>query len=153
MCVKHTDMIKMKIYLAAPLSQDKRNDMSKAVQILREHKEFEVYAPVEHTIPNAWDYPNNEWGLMVFTEDIQAIQNCDFVVLLSYGRNSTAGANWEAGYAFGIGKMVIVVEMLKDEVMSLMVANGRYATVKGLDGLRSYDWNELPKSRTDTEQK
>jgi nucleoside 2-deoxyribosyltransferase len=147
-------MRKMKIYLAAPLSQDKRNDMSKAVQILREHKEFEVYAPVEHTIPNAWDYPNNEWGLMVFTEDIQAIQNSDYVVLLSYGRQApTAGATWEAGYAFGLGKMVIVVEMLKGEVMSLMVANGRYATVKGLEGLKDYDWDTMPKSRTMTEQK
>ena len=140
-----------KIYLAASLSQDKRKDMTEAIWMLRE-KGFDVYAPVEHTIPNAWDYPNSEWGLMVFTEDIQAIQNCDFVVLLSYGRNSTAGANWEAGYAFGLGKSVIVVEMT-GEVMSLMVANGRYATVKGLEGLRSYDWNELPKSRTDTEQK
>ncbi len=146
-------MEKRKVYLAAPLSQEKRNEMSKAVQILRENPLLEVYAPVEHTIPNAWDYPNNEWGLMVFTEDIQAIQNSDFVVLLSYGRLApTAGATWEAGYAFGLGKTVIVVEMT-DEIMSLMVANGRYATVKGLSGLMEYDWNTLPKSRTLTEQK
>ena len=146
-------MSKFKVYLAAPLSQDKRDDMSKAVQILRENDMLEVYAPVEHTIPNAWNYPNNELGLMVFTEDIQAIQNSDFVVVLSYGRlTPTAGAIWEAGYAFGIGKTVIVVEMT-DEIMSLMVANGRYATVKGLEGLQDYDWNSLPKSRTSTEQK
>ena len=37
--------------------------------------------------------------------------------------------------------------------MSLMVANGRYATVKGLDGLLQYDWKTMPKSRTKTEQK
>ena len=153
MSVNTKKMDKYKVYLAAPLSQDKRNDMSNALQILRENKMLEVYAPVEHTIPNAWDYPNNEWGLMVFTEDIQAIQNSDFVVVLSYGRlANTAGATWEAGYAFGIGKTVIVVEMT-DEIMSLMVANGRYATVKGLYGLSEYDWETLPKSRTSTEQK
>lgn len=142
----------MNIYLAAPLSNDKRNDMYNALRILRD-KDLDVYAPVEHTIPHAWDYPNNEWGLMVFTEDIQAIQNSDFVVLLSYGRSApTAGATWEAGFAFGIGKNVLVVEMT-DEVMSLMVANGRYATVHGLEGLIDYDFEKMPRTRTMTEQK
>jgi nucleoside 2-deoxyribosyltransferase len=141
----------MNIYLAASLSEDKRNDMTEALSILR-GKGLEVYAPVEHQIPNAWDWPNTEWGLMVFTEDIQAIQSCDVLVMICYGRLSTAGANWEAGYAFGIGKKVIVVEMT-DGLMSLMVANGRYATVRGLKGLEDYDFSEMPKTRTGTEQK
>ena len=125
--------------------------MYAALEMLR-GKGFDVYAPIEHKMPNAWDYPNDEWGLMVFTCDIKAIDRCDVLVILSCGRNSTAGANWEAGYAFGIGKKVIVVEMT-DDVMSLMVANGRYATVKGLEGLAQYDWDTMPKTRTKTEQK
>lgn len=141
----------MKVYLATPLSQEKREDMHRALDILRS-KGLDVYAPVENTIPNAWDYPNSEWGLMVFTEDLKAIRSSDIVVMLSYGRMSTAGANWEAGYAFGTGKKIVLVEMT-DEVMSLMVANGRYATVKGLDGLSEYDFSKMPKTRTDTEQK
>ena len=141
----------MKIYLASSLNSNCRGDMYKAVEMLRA-KGMDVYAPVEHKIPNAWDYPNDEWGLMVFTADITAIDDCDIVVMLCYGRNSTAGANWEAGYAYGTGKKVIVVEMT-DEVMSLMVANGRYATVKGLEGLANYDWEVMPKTRTNTEQK
>jgi len=141
----------MKIYLATTLENDSRKEMYDALEILRS-KGHDVYAPIEHKIPNAWDYPNQEWGLMVFTSDINAIQECDVVVMLSHGRHSTAGANWEAGYAFGIGKKVIVVEMT-DEPMSLMVANGRYATVKGLSGLLKYDWSKMPETRTDTEQK
>lgn len=42
---------------------------------------------------------------------------------------------------------------MTDNVMSLMTANGRYATVCGLAGLASYDWDNMPKMRTDTEQK
>lgn len=141
----------MKIYLAASLDTDKREDMYTALEILR-NKGYDVYAPVEHFMPNAWDYPNHEWGLMVFESDIQAINNADIMVMLCYGRNSTAGTNWEAGYAFGIGKKVIVVEMI-DDVMSLMVANGRYATVKGLKQLSLYDFEKLPQLRTATEQK
>lgn len=141
----------MKIYLASSLDTEARAAMYTAVDLLRS-KDFEVYAPVETKIPNAWDYPNPEWGLMVFTSDIVALDSSDIVVLLSNGRNSTAGANWEAGYAYAKGKKVIVVEMTND-IMSLMVANGRWATVKGLDGLAKYDWHSMPKTRTNTEQK
>lgn len=125
--------------------------MDKAKTILRSCG-HDVYVPVENFIPNAWDYPNDEWGLMVFTSDVKAIDNSDVLVLLSYGRMGTAGCNWEAGYAYAKGKKVIVVEMT-DEPMSLMVANGRYATVKGLDKLSSYDWKTMPRTRTTTEQK
>ena len=148
-------MTKKKIYIATTFQEDKRSDMHTAIDLLR-NLGFEVYAPVEHIIPNAWDYPNDEWGLMVFEADVEAIKQSDYVVMLSYGRESnvgaTAGTNWEAGFAFGIGKKVIVVEMT-DNVMSLMVANGRYATVKGLSGLKNYDWKNLPQTRTKTEQK
>ena len=141
----------MKIYLAAPLEPKiRRNDMTNVLQELRLQKKFDVYAPIEHIIPNAWDYPNNEWGLMVFAQDVNAIKDCDVMVALSYGRNNTSsGTNWEIGFAFGIGKKVIVVEMDNDDYeMSLMVANGRYATVKGIEGLKNYDWENMPKSRT-----
>lgn len=141
----------MKVYVASSMSNEKRKNMENAVNILRS-KGFEVYNPCEHTIPNAWDYPNDEWGLMVFTNDISAIQDSDIVVLLSYGRMSTAGANWEAGYAFGLGKKIIVVEMT-NEIMSLMVANGRYATIKGLEELENYNFDTMPTYRTKTEQK
>lgn len=147
-------MTNKKVYLAAPFGtpdSDKRKNAIIAANILR-GKWFDVFCPWEYTIPHAWDYPNEEWGLMVFMNDVHAIDNSDIVVVLSYGRESTAGTNWEAGYAFGTGKTVIVVEMT-EEIMSVMVANGRYATVRGLDGLRDYDFETMPHLRTDTEQK
>jgi len=141
----------MDIYLAASLSHDKRQSMYDALEILR-NKGFKVYAPIEHFIENAWDWPNDEWGLQVFRNDVEAIKNCDLVVSLTWGRLQTsAGTTWEQGFAYGIGKKVILVEMT-DNVQSLMVANGRYATVKGLDELKLYDFDNLPESRTNTEQ-
>ena len=144
----------MKVYLAAPFGEPnskKRENAENARKILLA-LDCDVHCPWETKIPNAWDYPNDEWGAMVFASDIDAINRCDIVVMLSYGRESTAGTNWEAGYAFGIGKKVIVVEMT-DNVMSLMVANGRWATIRGLDELYKYDFQKLKKLRTKTEQK
>ena len=144
-------MVNKKIYLASPMDEQYRKDIYQAYDILTKEG-FEVYLPMAHEILNAWDYPNNEWGLMVFTNDVEAIKNANAVVLLSYGRYSTAGANWEAGFAYGLGTTVIVVEMT-EEPMSLMVANGRWATVKGLKGLEEYNWKTMPMLRTNTEQK
>ena len=144
----------MKIYLAAQFGEpnsEKRHNVEKASQILKV-KGFEVFEPWGYRIPNAWDYPNSEWGLMVFMNDVKALDSADMVVALTYGRESTAGSNWEMGYAFAKEKKIILVEMT-DNIMSVMVANGRYATVKGLDELKNYDFDKMPKTRSNTEQK
>lgn len=134
-----------RIYIASPFfKEDNRKNALKATEILRQ-KGHEVYLPLEHKIINAWDYPNYLWGKMVFDNDVKAINNCDTVVVLSYGRESTAGTNWEAGYAWGIGKNVIVVEMPEVKLMSLMLANGRIATLKSLEDLKNYDFKKLPR--------
>lgn len=144
----------MRAYIAAPFGEKNSNKRTKALIAAETmmDKGYDVFMPWEYQIPHAWDYPNTEWGQMVFMNDLKAIDGADIVIVLSYGRESTAGTNWEAGYAFGTGKTVIVVEMT-DEVMSLMVSNGMYARVNGLDGLKDYDFDKMPKSRTDTEQK
>lgn len=134
-----------RIYIASPFfKENNRENALKATEILRQRGQ-EVYLPLEHKIINAWDYPNYQWGKMVFDNDVKAINNCDIVVVLSYGRESTAGTNWEAGYAWGIGKNVIVVEMPEVKLMSLMLANGRIATLKGIDALKTYNFKKLPK--------
>lgn len=145
--------MKRKVYLAASLSNDKR-DATEEVRRILSAKGFDVYSPVEHVIPNAWDYPNAEWALMVFANDIAAIDSSDFVVAISYGRiDDTGGTCWEIGYSFGKGKKVVVVDMSSGNPISLMVANGSYARVKGVDGIRGYDFDTMPKTRTETEQK
>jgi nucleoside 2-deoxyribosyltransferase len=144
------------IYLASSMSLEFREHIKKAAEILR--KTFnDVYVPMENAITNAWDYPNNEWGLMVFEDDLNAINKSDAVVLLNYGRkNTTAGCAWEAGYAFGKGIKVFVVDIPVDDdkfITSLMIENGRYATITGLKGLEEYDWEGLPQLRSEFEQK
>lgn len=142
----------MKIYLAASLSPEFRQDMFNIITKLRNNGHL-VYGPVEHAIEHAWDMSNQDWGRQVFEDDINAINAADCIVAISYGRTkTTSGCNWEIGYSYGIGKKVVVVEM-NEEPQSLMVSNGSHATVKGLDGLMNYDFDLMPKTMTNTEQK
>lgn len=145
----------MKIYLATTLGKPGglyRRNAIKAKLIL-ESLGHTVLAPWETKIPGAWDMSNIEWGRRVFIEDIKHIQEADALVVLSYGRKSTAGVNWECGYAFGLGKKTLVVEMLGLKIMSLMVSNGSWAVVNGLEEMRKYDFSTWPKIITQTEQK
>ena len=116
----------MKIYLASPWFKDKERVMYS--QILNKMREqgHEVYAPIEHEIPNAWDLSNAEWGRQVFFADIQAIQDCDEVWVLNFGMYSDSGTAWECGYAYGIGKTVrqLVYGFGEDKTYSLMMING-----------------------------
>ena len=116
----------MKIYLASPWFKD--NERVMYSQILNKIREqgHEVYAPIEHEIPNAWDLSNAEWGRQVFFADIQAIQECDEVWVLNFGMYSDSGTAWECGYAYGIGKTVrqLVYGFGEDKTYSLMMING-----------------------------
>ena len=116
----------MKIYLASPWF--KNNERVMYSQMLNKMREqgHEVYAPIEHEVPNAWDLSNAEWGKQVFFADIQAIQECDEVWVLNFGMYSDSGTAWECGYAYGIGKTVrqLVYGFGEDKTYSLMMING-----------------------------
>jgi len=146
----------MRVYIAAPFGTSAPNDKlrqnaNEVAQILQD-KGCSVYCPWEMHIPHAWDYPNDEWAQMVFITDVTHIDQADLVVVLSYGRTqTTAGTNWEAGYAYGIGKTILLIEM-NNEVQSLMVANGRYATISDVKALKTLDLENLKPLRTKTEQ-
>ena len=113
----------MKIYLAGPCDTENRTIMVKIARALREYGHCEVYCPWELKIENAWDISQEEWARQVFEEDIKAIQECETFIMISRGRISSAGSNWEQGYAFGLGKCIIVIQITK-EPTSLMTFCG-----------------------------
>ena len=72
------------VYLAAPFGEplsDKRNNALNAKKIL-ENKGMTVFCPWEYMIPHAYEYPNNEWGQMVFINDVKALDGADIVLFL-----------------------------------------------------------------------
>lgn len=112
-----------KLYLASPLFTDfEKETVQYWAKRLRELGN-EVYVPMEHNIENAWDYSNHTWAKMVFEEDVRAIRECDEIVCIYYGLYSDSGTAWECGFAYGIGKDVMLIDQSNNET-SLMVVNG-----------------------------
>lgn len=126
----------MKIYLAGPCDHDNRAIMIKIAAILRE-KNIEIYCPWELKIENAWDYSQEDWAMRVFAADTEAIEKSNVMLVISMGRNSTAGTNWEQGYAFGLHKPIAVLQTT-DAPTSIM-------TFWGCDYFKNTDINNLEK--------
>ena len=112
----------MRIYLAGPCDSENRSLMVAAAKILRKYG-LEVYCPFELKIENAWDYPQEEWAQKVFEKDIEAINKCDCMLYISRGRISSAGSNWEQGYAYALKKRIVVLQ-IEDVPTSLMTFCG-----------------------------
>ena len=86
---------KIMIYLAASVSKEKRESMLEAAKILRD-KGYDVWVPIEHQLPHSYLLPNRTWGKLTFDNDIKAIDECDFMVQINYGREgTTAGTTFE----------------------------------------------------------
>lgn len=114
----------MRIYLAGPCDSENRSMMvSIAKEIRNYYDDIELYCPFELKIKDAWDYPQEQWAQMVFDKDVEAINDCDAMIVISFGRISSAGTNWEQGYAFARKKIVVVLQ-ITDSPTSLMTYCG-----------------------------
>lgn len=110
----------MKFYLCGPCDTDNRSTMHFiANKIRKEAKDAEVYCPFELKIPNAWDMSQERWAEKVFEADLKALNECDFVIMFSLGRISSAGSNWEQGYAYAMKKPIFTIQ-IGDAPTSLM---------------------------------
>lgn len=106
------------IYLAGNCSSEKRTMMVNIAKILRLNG-YTVYCPFELTIEDAWSYSQEDWAQKVFDADLSAINKSDIFIMVTPGRESTAGTNWEQGYAYAQNKRIIVVQYT-EEPTSLM---------------------------------
>lgn len=115
----------MKFYIAAPVIADP--NVKAEIDLV--HKKLvetfgaeSIYRPGQHKVPNAWGITMEMWGQCVFTMDVLAIDDADWIVLCNYGRKgATAGTAWECGYAFAKEKRILVLNMPGVEESSLMV--------------------------------
>ena len=132
----------MKIYLASPFFNTEEvaiyrnviNDLRKAGH--------EVYVPQEHTVENAWDLSNKDWAEQVYLNDIEAIHECEMVMILNFGMYSDSGTAWEAGYAYAMKKKTVQVLCGGDNATySLMMMNGCDKAISLRDIVYFEEWS------------
>lgn len=98
-------------------------NVKKNIEHLIDKETDTIYCPFELKIENAWDLSQEDWSREVFTHDCKAMEDCDFAILISYGRESSAGTNWEQGYLYALGKKIFVLQVT-DNPTSLMTYIG-----------------------------
>lgn len=111
-----------KIYLAGPCDKENRPLMEKVKNFIKDN-DFEVYAPFELKIEDAWSKTQEDWSIEVFKHDLAAIQSADAMILISRGRISSAGTSFEQGFAYALHKKIYVIQ-ITDEPTSLMTFSG-----------------------------
>lgn len=110
------------IYLGGPCDSEHRTLMVRAAEALR-NMGHDVYCPFELKIENSWDYSQEDWAQLVFEADISAMNHCDYAIVISLGRISSAGTNWECGYLYAKGIPVYIFQVT-DTPTSLMTFCG-----------------------------
>jgi len=122
-----------KTYIAAPIvgiTPEQKEQIEKVANaVIANRLSEEVFMPWKIRIPNEWRMPLEQWSRCVFTQDVLALDASDYVVVCDYGRHSSCGTAWEAGYAFAKEKTVIVIIMPGVSEVSLMVFNGCFMAV------------------------
>ena len=133
----------MKIYFAAPLFSEAEREFNVKVTKELRKEGFDVFLPQEHSesieIPDT-DEKRRKLLTGFFTNDIEAIDGCDILLIVLDGRVPDEGACFELGYAYARGKICVglktdsrVSEMGTDNAM--IVGSLGDNVVKDLDSL------------------
>jgi nucleoside 2-deoxyribosyltransferase len=99
-----------RVYLAGPLFSDSERNRNRSIRdaIL---SFANVYLPQEDgglIVDLVRDgMPVEQAKSEIFRQDIQAIQQCDVLVIVMDGRAIDEGASFELGYAFALGKTCV----------------------------------------------
>lgn len=142
----------MKIYLAGSCSSDNRTLMVNVKKMIINAfgLNVELYCPFELKIENAWSYSAEIWSQKVFDADIAALKAADLIILISHGRESSAGVNFENGVAWALGKKIFTLQVT-DKPTSLMTYCGCtnfYNVTQNIDEINqaikfiAKNWNE-----------
>jgi len=134
-------------YLAGPVVAGKETvELVDAIygKLWEEFGTNNVYRPGLHKVPNEWGISMETWGQCVFTMDVVAIDEAEWMIVCNFGRNHQGGTSWECGYGFAKGKKILVVNMPGSEKdTSLMITGCASNIVDFEDFINSANIREL----------
>ena len=135
----------MNIYLASPFFNDTELKNVEYAEHILMKRGFNVFSPRLNEVRTDENTQKPLWSKETFMNDRRFIDWADVVVMLYHGGYSDSGTAWEAGYAYGTHKPVVVVHVGKDPEngSNLMVHEGSHTNIT-LDELEAYDFEKMP---------
>jgi nucleoside 2-deoxyribosyltransferase len=91
----------MKLYLAGPLFTTPERLWNEALATALEAGGHEVYVPHLHPA-------GERSAAAIFRKDLEGVDWADGVVAIMDGADPDSGTCWECGYAYGVGKPVVL---------------------------------------------
>ena len=134
-------MANTKIYLASPFFTDKETLIVATVEQILRRRGYEVFSPREHEVRNGAQVGTPEWSKEMFLMDVNAILDCDVMVMLYHGNYSDSGTAWEAGFAYGCNTPVVVVQL--SDLSNIMIHSSSDINIT-FDELHTYDFDTTP---------
>lgn len=131
----------MKIYLASPFFTDEETLVVATVENILRRRGYEVFSPREHEVRNGAEVGSPEWSKEMFLMDVNAILDCDVMVMLYHGNYSDSGTAWEAGFAYGCNTPTVVVQL--GDLSNIMVHSGSDINIS-FEDLYTYDFETTP---------
>lgn len=131
------------IYIAGPFFNDNEREILTRVESVLRNRGFEVFSPREHEVRDEEPGSGN-WCTKVFELDRKAIEECETVVAVYHGNYSDSGTAWECGFAYGLGKKLIVVHCGNDANLMVHVSADANITI---DELETIDLKCIPEKK------
>lgn len=131
----------MKIYLASPFFTDEETLIVATVENILRKRGLEVFSPREHEVRSGAEVGTPEWSKEMFLMDVDAILDCDVMVMLYHGNYSDSGTAWEAGFAYARDIPTVVVQL--GNLSNIMVHSGSDINIS-FEDLYTYDFETTP---------
>ena len=112
-------MEKNKVYFASPFFNEEQIEREERCKAKLRVLGFNVWSPKENVVVT--NNFSSEARTKAFQDNVRNIDNADIVFAITDGKDM--GTIWEAGYAYGIGKIIVYYcETLGDNKFNLMLA-------------------------------
>ena len=130
------------IYLAGPFfNETEIKNVEYAENILAD-RGLNFFSPMREKF-EGYEQGSLKWADAVFKKDVEEIMKADAVVALYYGSSGDTGTAWECGYAYAMGKPVVLVHVEKNGDSNIMMHCGVTTNIY-LEDLAGYDFESMP---------
>ncbi|MFD3450427.1 nucleoside 2-deoxyribosyltransferase [Microbacteriaceae bacterium 4G12] len=128
-------------YIAAPFFNATEINRIIHAETILQAKGITVFSPRNHQDTSS-PFGTLPWQIKTFSTNLYYLNHIDF--LFAIYDDEDAGTMWEIGYAYAIGKPIILFSELQPRI-NLMIAQSIHAYLHTWDQVQHYNFRLLPR--------